>query len=208
MQTNTWRDRLKWIAKRYLRYNPDGRFRIRMRSELPSLLCAHGLTGEGAEIGVQEGVFSACLLSGWSGRLYSIDAWQAFPADTYEDVSNVNQARQNQRHEAACQRLAAFGDRSIVLRLTSTQAAERFQEGQLDFVYLDARHDYEAVAEDIRLWRPKIHEGGFLMGHDYIDGTLPEGVFGVKRAVDDFVRREGLRLAVTRERWPSWCVPL
>ena len=31
-----------------------------------------------------------------------------------------------------------------------------------------------------------------LAGHDYLDGVLPEGIFGVKRAVDEFAAETGL----------------
>lgn len=34
-------------------------------------------------------------------------------------------------------------------------------------VFIDARHDYESVANDIKLWSPKVKIGGVLCGHDY-----------------------------------------
>jgi hypothetical protein len=36
----------------------------------------------------------------------------------------------------------------------------------LDFVFIDAAHDYNSVAEDIRMWHSKVNPGGFLIGHD------------------------------------------
>jgi len=48
----------------------------------------------------------------------------------------------------------------------------------LDFVYLDAAHDYDNVKLDIKCWYPKVREGGILGGHDIIDE-------GVKKAVNE-----------------------
>ncbi len=51
------------------------------RSESPAFLNECGLTGTGAEIGVQEGIYSEHILKTWKGStLFSIDAWQNFDA--------------------------------------------------------------------------------------------------------------------------------
>ena len=44
--------------------------------------------------------------------------------------------------------------------------ARDFEDGSLDFVYIDALHTYEALKEDIAAWLPKIKKGGFIGGHD------------------------------------------
>jgi len=76
----------------------------------------------------------------------------------------------------------------------------------LDFVYLDARHDFDSVTEDLTLWFPKLRWAGILAGHDYYDGVFQEGIYGVKSAVELFAAGHGLRgvLRRTRYRWPSW----
>ena len=40
------------------------------------------------------------------------------------------------------------------------------KDKELDFVWIDAGHEYEDVVEDIKLWYPKIKDGGFILGHD------------------------------------------
>ena len=42
----------------------------------------------------------------------------------------------------------------------------------LDFVYLDARHDFCAMIEDLEAYWPLVAPGGILAGHDYM--TSPE----------------------------------
>jgi len=66
-------------------------------------------------------------------------------------------------------------------RTTSQEAAELiYNNGSLDFVFIDASHDYENVIADIRAWYPKVKEGGVIAGHDYPDWP------GVKKAVDEY----------------------
>ena len=52
-------------------------------------------------------------------------------------------------------------------KMTSEVASIGIGKGDLDFVYIDASHDYESVKRDIELWKPKICAGGFIGGHDY-----------------------------------------
>ena len=73
--------------------------------------------------------------------------------------------------------------RVSVLRNTSVEAAQLVRNGSLDFVYVDARHDYRSVKEDMGLWWSKVCRGGVLSGHDLI---WP----GVRRAVVEFVAKQ------------------
>jgi len=61
----------------------------------------------------------------------------------------------------------------------SALAVSHFEDRSLDFVFIDAAHDYESVKEDITMWLPKVKRGGVIAGDDY--STWP----GVKQAVDE-----------------------
>eukprot|EP00976_Prorocentrum_cordatum_P081698 1184517-Prorocentrum_minimum.AAC.4 len=50
----------------------------------------------------------------------------------------------------------------------STAKAGMFADGSVDFVYLDARHDFCAVREDMEAYWPKVKCGGIMAGHDYM----------------------------------------
>jgi hypothetical protein len=179
------------------------------RGEIPHILNARGLAGAGAEIGVKLGQFSEYLLDHWAGRLlYSVDPWREFGREEYHDDDNVGQQQQDRNYEITVARLARFGARSKILRMTSEEAARQIADESLDFVYLDARHDYASVKEDIEFWYPKVKPGGVLAGHDYLEGMIGDTIFGVKPAVDQFVRAHRLRLHVTvREPiYKSWLV--
>lgn len=179
------------------------------RHELPVLLERRGLRGLGFELGVRVGEFSGFLLDQWSGRLLvSVDPWSEAPAESYVDVANVAQARHDELYAETRERLAPFGERSAIWRTTSTEAAERVLPASADFVYIDARHDYPSVLDDLGQWYDKVRPGGVLAGHDYVDGTFPEGVFGVKSAVDEFFGARGVRVSRTLldAPWYSWFV--
>ena len=167
-----------------------------------------GLSGDGVEVGVFKGEFSDLLLRTWRcNSLVSVDPWRHFPATKYVDACNLSQADHDLNFDATVNLLRDYGKRSRVLRATSDAAAAQFASSSLDFVYLDAQHHYEAVREDISLWYPKLKRGGVLGGHDYLDGKLESGLYGVKKAVDDFAASGGYELTLTPERdWPSWFV--
>ena len=200
---------LRWTAKRFwCRSYRWAVFYVPNRYHLPFMLNARGLFGDGAEVGVSRGDFSEHLLRYWRGRkLYSIDPWQEFPPDEYHDVANVSQGVQDENHRETVERLHVYGARSEIIRSTSAQAALCFRDGQLDVVYLDAQHHHEAVTQDLALWYPKVRKGGVLAGHDYVNGQMQQGAFGVKSAVDEFARERGLKLMISAEKdWPSWFV--
>ena len=71
------------------------------------------------------------------------------------------------------------------VRMTSVEAAKTYADHSLDFVFIDAQHDYDSVKEDILAWKDKVKPGGILAGHDY----NPEGDYGVGKAVRELLPR-------------------
>jgi len=55
----------------------------------------------------------------------------------------------------------------IKIKKLSIDACNLFEDKSLNFVYIDANHTYKSVMQDIKIWKPKIKENGFLIGHDY-----------------------------------------
>ncbi len=181
------------------------------RFELAVLLNRRRLLGCGVEVGVQHGAFSHSLLETWNGRhLISVDPWLEMAPEKYRDIANQSQAEHDERYRQTRRRLAPFGKRSTVWRMTGEDAADRLPHHCLDFVYLDARHDRESVTQDLHDWFQTIRPGGLLAGHDYLDGAYPEGEFGVRSAVNAFFAGRGLRVGATfaDPPWPSWFVLL
>ena len=161
------------------------------------MLNALGLVGTGVEVGVKLGEYSEELLAGWRGRrLLSVDAWSA-AFEPNPARPHIDEAGYDLLYDETCRRLARFGDRSEVWRLPSAEAAKRIPPGSLDFVYIDANHDFESVASDLDAWFDRVRAGGLLAGHDYYDGLRDGHPYGVKSAVDAMCARRGLRVECT-----------
>jgi hypothetical protein len=177
---------------------------ISHRDLFPLVLNENGFLGEGVEVGVKFGEFSETILKAWVGKkLYSIDPWKEFSQTEYQDIANVSQNEQEEIYQKAVARLAPFGKRSEIIRKTSLEASTQFEDGALDFTYLDAQHHYDAVKEDLAAWYPKLKIGGILAGHDYVpDGKYQAGDFGVKQAVDEFAAKFNLQVLISGETEP------
>jgi len=154
------------------------------------------------EIGAQRGDFARHLLNTWDGELVLIDAWRQL--DNYRDIANVSDAEHADNFAAARRVIGDFPDRAHIVRGVSPEVAAQFPDGYFDAIYLDANHSKDAVLADLAAWAPKVRAGGAYIGHDYVDGDFPEGVFGVKSAVQEFFGREAE--IVTEEKWPSWII--
>lgn len=170
------------------------------RWEWPYIMNTLGLTGEGVEVGVLYGNYSAYLLRSWKGRrLYSVDPWKHFAESDYVDMNHHSDEVFEGIYQRAVEQLAPFGDRSRIVREPSPEAAALFRDEQFDFVFIDAQHQYSGAKKDLEAWWPKVRRGGILAGHDYLDGKMDEGDFGVKSAVDEFARNRGLRVLSSHE---------
>ena len=89
-----------------------------------------------------------------------------------------------------------YGDTIALIVSDSLSASRLFGDASIDWVHLDARHDYASVKADIEAWLPKIKPGGWLSGDDYDEAKWPE----VVRAVGDVL--PGATVWSTRQwRW-------
>lgn len=80
------------------------------------------------------------------------------------------------------------------IRMHSLNAVDLYDDNSLDFVFIDAAHDYENVKKDIIAWYPKVKSNGLFAGHDY-DPSWE----GVVRAVDEFINEMGYTLSIKSE---------
>jgi hypothetical protein len=116
-------------------------------------------------IGTYEGDFADMLMVTWKGRkLYCVDPWQP----GYDNMDPASSADMVEVEAKARKKLDKYGKTVHILKETSAEAASQFDEGQLDFVYLDGRHQTDSMAQDLSLWWPKLRSGGILAGHDIV----------------------------------------
>ena len=131
----------------------------------------------GAEIGVGGGVFSEMICqANPQVELWAVDAWQ-----TYEEYPDFRfQEYLDKDYIKAQEKLKPYNVH--IQKTFSMEAVQEFQDGFLDFVYVDGNHTHPWIDDDIREWSAKVREGGIVSGHDYIEGHTP-----VIEAVDSYV---------------------
>lgn len=141
----------------------------------------------GAEVGVAAADHSEILLQNIPDlKLYCIDAWA--------NVDGFTQFRGSTLRNwgiMAKEKLSKYPNCTIIQDV-SMNAVRSFADQSLDFVYIDAAHDFRHIAEDISEWIKKVRPGGILYGHDYT--TIPKGgsVCHVKDVVDAYARSHNI----------------
>jgi hypothetical protein len=63
--------------------------------------------------------------------------------------------------------------------MPTVEAAKKFADGSIDFIWVDAGHEYDEVLADLQAWWPKLKAQGIIGGDDF-------PMEGVERAVKEF----------------------
>ena len=74
-----------------------------------------------------------------------------------------------------------------IIRKTSADALGEIGDESLDFVYIDANHDFPNFIFDLHNWSKKVKMGGIISGHDYTIFSFKKHNH-VKRALDAYAR--------------------
>jgi hypothetical protein len=125
------------------------------------------------------------LNSGKAIRIDVVDHWEG----GYADAAHLAELR---RYDVAAEfennmRRGGVRDAINVVRGDSPRVAEGYADGTLDFVFIDASHDFHSVRWDLLAWLPKLKPGGLLAGHDW-------GFFEVTPAVLSILPAEEVRV--------------
>ena len=211
---------LEYILKKYdLRLSDKIEIPNAGRNNLAALLSELDFK-TGAEIGVQRGLYSEVLCkNNPQMKIYGVDPWesrknsQANPPDCRTQNSS-SQETCDRYYEETLKRTGKYPKYKI-LKEYSVDAAKKFADESLDFVYIDANHEPEFVLKDIAVWSKKVKVGGIIAGHDYYNTSPSSKVqLHVKDAVDKYVRTGvspliiwGLNKetpGIYRDKWRSW----
>lgn len=148
----------------------------------------------GAEIGVLYADTSCYLLGSFSKlTMLCIDPYKEYVEKDGERTMEAMRSFEFFAHK----RLEPFAERARFIRGTSLEVATDMRDECLDFVFIDANHEYESVRTDIEAWYPKVRPGGLFCGHDF-------RWEGVKRALVEFLERRDLQALVTPESSDIW----
>lgn len=161
------------------------------RNKLPELFNELGYK-KGAEIGVEQGIFSEVICKGIPGvKLICVDPWKEY--------NRITQEMCDKYYQEALERLKPYDVE--YKRMTSIEAVKTVPDESLDFVYIDGLHEFDPVMLDIILWSPKVRTGGIVSGHDFMQGYR----MGVVTAVEAYTKGHYTPAwYITRGREPSW----
>ena len=95
--------------------------------------------------------------------------------------------------------LSKTGTRKDVFdyRMDSLNAARDFLNDSVDFCFIDASHDKEAVLADLKAWFPKVRKGGIIAGHD-------ASSYGVSTAIREFNFDNQVFEHKEKDVWAVW----
>jgi len=121
-----------------------------------------------AEIGVHSGMLTKAILSGCPSiqKYHMIDPW-ILPKCKHEYAEAIYNRALIVRN--------TYRTQTYMIARTSLDAVDRFEDGKLDFAYIDGNHSHEHVLQDITIWWSKIRSGGYMGGHD-LDSKHGHGV--------------------------------
>jgi len=155
------------------------------RNDLAKLFSELGFD-TGAEIGVECGLYSEVLCKANARlHLYCVDPWTASAYEAGINAIDTKQEPYDKRHAEALSRLAPYN--CTIIRKPSMQALSDFEDSSLDFVYIDANHDFPNFINDLHYWMKKVRVGGIVSGHDYAHFSYKKHNH-VKRALQAYAR--------------------
>ncbi len=134
-------------------------------------------------------------------KLICVDTWKGSPER--KDIASQMLHNYNgdifPTFKSNLEKLSLF-DFIIPLQGKSVDAAKLFPPQQIDFIFIDAAHDYQSVTEDVVSWKPKMKDNGIMAGHDF---SFPGVNKTVREQFEDFERFPGNCWIVHLEKSPK-----
>jgi len=169
------------------------------------LLCEWRRLYRVIEVGVHRGDFAECFLS----RSYNCELY--IGVDPYLPYHEMPWDR-NGDYQTALGKLSRFSGKATLVRETSAAMAEKIHSVRgakvysdpFDFIYLDASHYKDDVADDLRIWWDHLSDKGILAGHDW--STENGDHEGVREAVTEFAEKHDLTVYFTPDSPASWYI--
>jgi predicted O-methyltransferase YrrM len=148
------------------------------KSEAEALLYLSALSeaeGDVIEIGSWMGKSTVHLAKGLSirgqGKVYAIDTFKGNPGKEKIYRAPLREGETIYSRFLKNIEKAGFKDIVVPFKMTSKEARKKFKNIQARLLFIDACHDYDAVREDILLWKDTLTKGGLIVLHDFSGAT-------------------------------------
>lgn len=152
-------------------------------SELEWLASMASLSSRIIEVGCWKGRSTKALAMSTPGMVWAVDNW-AGTVDNADGSYNEAESKSWQfiYDQFVKNLMPDIGaGKLVIVKADRLDAVWQFAlPYEVDFLFIDGDHRYDAVACDIRYLRPLVKRGGVIAGHDYAEDTP-----GVIRAVDE-----------------------
>jgi hypothetical protein len=160
---------------------------------------------KGAELGVFKGEFSKTIVEIMNPKeLYLIDIFQGIMGSGDKDGDNFEKISLDESYENLKKHFEHNNNVKIIKGFTVNELS-KIEDNYLDFVYVDAGHEYHDVKNDLEVSYKKVKNGGIIMGHDYNKDTFA----GLCLAVDEFCEKYGLNIKyLTKDGCPTYLIEL
>ena len=152
---------------------------------ISDLVRDHGWT-HGCEVGVKQGENLFFIMDHCPDLIMTgVDAWEKQLSE--KDGEDYRHWDMEGMYKGVAEKAKKYGERLLIIKNWSTEAAKIFADNSLDFVFIDAQHTYDSLKADIEAWEPKIKKGGYMLGHDiHFPGVLK----AVKEIYPDYTELE------------------
>ena len=119
-----------------------------------------------------------------------------FAVDSFQGATNSTDANEIKAYEGISEieesytyNVSLIGNKIKTIVSLTDEAAQYFEDGSVDVVFVDGGHSYEVVKADILAWLPKMKKGGIMAGHDYnawqgVNKAVTE-IFGTPHKVEN-----------------------
>ena len=97
--------------------------------------------------------------------------------------------------EAVRDLLKKFEKNIHLIQGNSNKVLKKIDMSKIDYVFLDGGHEYNTVKNDLDNCIEVVKKGGTVLCDDYNLGSAP----GVKRAIDEFVKKNQLNIEILCE---------
>ena len=164
----------------------------------------------GAEIGVWKASTSVQFLQQKIKKLYMVDP---YAVDNYEylgeeymqnfyakyskitgEFSKAGFMRYYDKvHKEVVEKVKQY-DAAEVCRMTSDAWFEKYKDVELDWIYVDGDHSYEATLKDLNNSLKVVKKGGMILGDDYYWPKAKWGKAGTTKAVDEFIKENNFKM--------------
>lgn len=165
----------------------------------------HGDNLVGAEIGVHVGESFLTLLQTCPNisKLYGVDPYVPYidylkeEGQSFDpmvvDEKEIEYIKLVSYHR---QKYSGHEDKIVFYEMDSNEAAKKVEDKSLDFIFIDSYCSFEQAKDDIKVWYPKVKDGGIFAGHDW---NMPL----VRLAVTKFRENENInsRMSTYDDTW-------